>query len=270
MNRFVANAPRRLHPCPSWQPRATLVLCLTLAAAWSLHAQVGGVPVPTATPDATPTPAPTVSPIVATAGVPSLSDQNAYAADHTPQASVTLGAATPAANLAATNGLQADPTAAGDEATGTLHPVASGGSFPQITLQATAPEADATTTLAAIRAAARKQVKAKAKASPTPTVAADAPATAAGAPLPATVTLNYAPDRAGTNVWVQPLQSGTLSTLDAQGKTVTSTRGFPLTIGAAGSVTFTFQAPATPNSYQVYTRLDNVTTTLNFLVPDPE
>lgn len=98
------------------------------------------------------------------------------------------------------------------------------------------------------------------------------PAGSAPPPTPATVTLNYSLDRAGDLVWVQALNGGEITATDDTGKVYRADNeagGLMLTINNAGAVAFTFQALAASDVYRVYTRLDNVATTLLFEVPDP-
>ena len=203
-----------------------------------------------------PSPGPT-PPTVVTPGLPSQADLDAARNADTPTASVVLGAApSPGAAPAA----HALPSPAGTGAAAAadlpLQPTASGGTFAQIDLS-TATTTAAPTTLKAIRQAARAN-------------AATASAASTAAPALATVTLSYDASRAGSVVWVQALGGGTLSTLDENSHPITATDGFALVIGPTGTLTFSFQAPVNPNTYQVLTRLDNVKTTLSFLVPDPQ
>ena len=97
--------------------------------------------------------------------------------------------------------------------------------------------------------------------------------TAAGVPpqaqTTATVVLTYTAGYAGQLVWVQAMRGGTLTATDAAGQTYDGNRGFFLTLDAAGTATFKYQAPNTSGSYQVLTRFSNVITALPFLVPDP-
>lgn len=86
----------------------------------------------------------------------------------------------------------------------------------------------------------------------------------------ATVTLNYGVARTGQLVWVQVLHGGTLTAVDDAGKFHTASNGgFIMSINVLGTIIFTFQAPPVSDIYRVYTRLENVATTLQFEVSDP-
>ena len=87
-------------------------------------------------------------------------------------------------------------------------------------------------------------------------------------PPPAAVTLQFDPARAGTKVWVQTLDGGTLQTLDSSGQAVAIQGGYWGTLNAAGQLIFTFQAPSASARYQVVVRLDNVSTIVPFVVPE--
>ena len=95
--------------------------------------------------------------------------------------------------------------------------------------------------------------------------------TSAGNPQPvAKVTLTYAALGLEPLVWVQMAQpGGVLSATDSTGKVYSGEHGFFLTLGAAGQVTFTYQAPNVGSTYQLLTRFDNVTTVVRFRVPHP-
>ncbi len=92
-----------------------------------------------------------------------------------------------------------------------------------------------------------------------------------GAKLPpsARLTLQFDASRAGAAVWVQALDGGTLQTQDATGNSVDIAGGGWIELDSAGQISFTFQAPALSARYQVMVRLDNVSTVLPFIVPDP-
>lgn len=88
-------------------------------------------------------------------------------------------------------------------------------------------------------------------------------------PPAALVRLQYDAERSGSLVWVQTMDGGTLTAVDAEGVTHTAAGGFYLEINALGFLEFTFQAPGQSDRYQVFTRLDNVVTTLPFTVLSP-
>lgn len=214
-------------------PITYLKVLASIAFVWvaPTHAQTT-TPAPTPADESTPQ-------ITVTPGVPSGGDIAAYKAARTPLASVVLG----------TPGITASPTTSTAKAQtlaaiNTVQPVASGGVFTQIDLSA------------AVTRPTKGRTSAVGGAS-------------GSLPALATVTLTYTADRAGEAIWVQPLNGGTVSVVDDSGKTIVSTDGFMLEIGTASVISFCFQAPAVSNTYQVLTRLDNVPTVLDFLVPDP-
>ena len=90
-----------------------------------------------------------------------------------------------------------------------------------------------------------------------------------GNPTPAAVYLQFDPSRAGSGVWVQPLDGGQIATWDANGKAVYSNAGAFLPIPVTGQVAFSFQALARSGRYQVLIRLDSVSTIMPFVILDP-
>lgn len=238
---------------PHWSSRSLAIHLLSVlalvgglaASGWcaDVRAQqspVSDPPAPVPTPAATPE-------VTVTPGLPAASDAADYRAARTPQANVTLAGGTP---LAQTAQSRAAATGLNDDLGAPLTFAAVGGVFPTIDLAS-----------ASGISAAGKQTSTT-KASPARTAAA-------AALPPATVTLNFDPMRAGTVISVQMFDGGTLSAQNADGNTVTSQEGFLMEISPAGSVSFTFQAPDRPGRYQVAVRLDNITTVLPFVVPDP-
>lgn len=219
--------------CPSSRfIRATLLARLTALSLAVLpmaaRSQTVVPPAPTPPPPGVVAPVTTVTP-----GLPDPAEIEAYNAARTPVASIVLGSAPAVSTTAAASSPGGKTT--------NLRPVAAGGAFPQIDLS-TAP------------------AKGKSSTAATPNTQVS--------PTLATVTLTYHADRAGSSVWVQTLGGGTLSVVNETGTTISVTDGFPLEIGPTGVVVFSYQAPSASNTYQVTTRLDNVVTTLNFLVPD--
>lgn len=83
-----------------------------------------------------------------------------------------------------------------------------------------------------------------------------------GKAQPAAVALRFDPARAGANVWVHPVDGGTVD-----GKP----DGRFLTLGSDGVLSFSFQTPlGRSDVFHVVVRLDNVETVLPFEVPDPD
>ena len=91
----------------------------------------------------------------------------------------------------------------------------------------------------------------------------------ANPPPPATVTLQFDPANAGALVWVQALDGGTLQAQDPSGNPVKMGAGGWIQLDPTGQMSFTFQVPAASARYQVLVRLDNVSSVLPFVVPDP-
>lgn len=85
----------------------------------------------------------------------------------------------------------------------------------------------------------------------------------------ANVSLQFDAGRAGANVWVQPLDGGKITVLNANGALVTSSDGVSIPLSALGQLSFGFQPPAKIGRYQVLIRLDNVSSTLPFVILDP-
>lgn len=89
------------------------------------------------------------------------------------------------------------------------------------------------------------------------------------APPPVNVTLQFDASRAEVTVWVQPLDGGTILAQDANGKSISSPAGCTVVLDASGQLVFGYQALALPGRYQVLIRLDNISTILPFVIPDP-
>lgn len=87
------------------------------------------------------------------------------------------------------------------------------------------------------------------------------PLTAGATAAPAIrISVDFGFPSAGSPVFVQPFNGGTVNG---------SGEGQPLTLDAAGSLSFSFQPPARAGRYQVGLRLGNVESSLRFLVYDP-
>ena len=218
--------------------RVSCLCALTLALlglSITTHAQTTLlVATPTEPPAASPAPSPTggdTPTVTVTPGLPSAADLAAYNAARTPQATVVL---TPVSTPGST-------TAAVNKTTASTALSAQGGVFSQIKLPA-APSPNGN------------------KTSRTSTASSSQPV--------ATVVLAYNATWAGQVVWVQVLNGGTLTAADDSGIQYTAGDGFLLMLSTEGATTFNYQPPAVSGTYQVLTRLDNVTTTLPFLVPD--
>lgn len=219
------------------------LFCFALcSAALAQSTEPTATPVDTPTPVASPTPAPSPGSSAqetVTTGVPSADAMATYNAARTPQATIVLSAAVPTAS---TSGLST-ATAAAPSALS-----AEGGVF------------------SLVRLPVSSQAKGATKSSISATTAASA-----SAPPVATVTLTYGVGCAGQEVSIQPLNGGTLTASDANGKICTAPAdGFSIIVATDGTLTFNYQPPATTGTYQVLTRYDNVTTTLPFLVADPQ
>lgn len=169
-------------------------------------------------------------------------DLDTYKAARTPQATVVL------ANAAAGHTAKSKPEPLPDTASATTPTApsltATGGALPGVLLAPPAAPAPAKGT------------------------AAGTSTSSTAAPPAASVTLQFDPVRAGQLVWVQTLDGGTVSALDADGATVYAQGGFDLEISSAGTVAFIYQAPAIGGHYQVVARLEDVPTVLSFDVPD--
>ena len=225
------------------QPRALgLVIALLLADVAFAGAQISlpiAVPIATATPAPINTPAPTASPAPAatpgTTVIDGITDLGAYRQARQPTASVAI--TFPVKNILslptqslATRTLPASPASQAAGVLSTLQPTALDGIFSEVNLGFLS---------------------------------------GSNPPPPATVTLQFNPSRAGTAIWVQTLDGGSLQTQDAEGHAVNIQGGGWIELNAAGQISFTFQAPAFSARYQVLVRLDNVSSVLPFLVPDP-
>lgn len=90
------------------------------------------------------------------------------------------------------------------------------------------------------------------------------------APVPVNVSLRFDTSHAGAAVWVQPLDGGAILTQDANGKPVSNPGGCKVVLDASGQLVFSYQALAVPGRYQVLIRLDNVSSILPFIIPDPK
>ena len=159
---------------------------------------------------------------------------DAYRRARTPSVNVVLTAASPKASLpaqsAAANVVRSTPAAAGQAATATLQPqIIAGGLLGEVNLGALS----------------------------------------GSTPPAASVTLQFDPANAGTQVWVQTLDGGILQAQDSTGQTTTAAGGFWLPLDNTGQLNFTFQAPAQSSSFRVLIRLGNISTILPFVVPDP-
>ena len=91
------------------------------------------------------------------------------------------------------------------------------------------------------------------------------PTALAAQPQPVTITLTYNVACAGATVLVAPLDGGTVNQV---GGGASQTAGAQqITVGADGTLAFSFQAPAGPGRYHVITRLGGVEMALPFDVP---
>ena len=89
------------------------------------------------------------------------------------------------------------------------------------------------------------------------------------APAPVNISLQFDASRAGATVWVQPLDGGAILSQDANGNPISSPGGCAVVLDASGQLVFSYQALTLPGRYQVLIRLDNVSSILPFIIPDP-